>query len=40
MKRDIIKKLNAQGIRYAEKPGVGRVKLQHLKYFQLCALLD
>ena len=32
MKRDIIKALKAKGIRYAEKKGVGRVKLEHLKF--------
>ena len=31
MKRKIIKELEAMGIRYAEKPGVGMVKLNHLK---------
>lgn len=39
MKRDLIKALYAYGIRYAEKEGVGTVKLQHLKYSQLAFLL-
>ncbi len=39
MKRDIIKALKARGIRYAEKKGVGRVKLEHLKFSQLASLL-
>lgn len=39
MKRDIIKALKAKGIRYAEKKGVGRVKLEHLKFSQLASLL-
>lgn len=39
MKRDIIKALKAKGIRYAEKEGVGRVKLEHLKFAQLANLL-
>ena len=39
MKRDIIKALKEKGIRYAEKKGVGRVKLEHLKFSQLASLL-
>ena len=39
MKRDIIKALHAMGIRYADKEGVGRVKLEHLKFPQLATLL-
>lgn len=38
MKRDIIKALHKLGIRYADKPGVGRVKLEHFKFSQLCAI--
>lgn len=30
-KRDLIKKLHGVGIRYADKQGIGRVKLQHIK---------
>lgn len=39
MKRNIIKALKAKGIRYADKEGVGRVKLEHLKFAQLANLL-
>lgn len=39
MKRNIIKALKARGIRYADKEGVGRVKLEHLKCSQLANLL-
>ena len=39
MKRDIIKALKARGIRYAEKKGVGRVQLEHLKFAQQASLL-
>ena len=39
MKRDLIKTLKAMGIRYADKEGYGRVKLEHLKYSQLAQLL-
>lgn len=39
MKRKIIKELEALGIRYAEKPGVGSVKLSHLKFADLVNLL-
>ena len=39
MKRNIIKALKARGIRYADKEGVGRVKLEHLKFPQLATLL-
>ena len=39
MKRNIIKALKARGIRYADKEGVGRVKLEHLKFPQLVNLL-
>lgn len=40
MKRRIIKELEALGIRYAEKPGVGRVKLSHLRTADLANLLE
>jgi hypothetical protein len=39
MKRDVIKALKAMGIRHADKEGVGRVKLEHLKFEQLVSLL-
>ena len=39
MKRKIIKELEAIGVRYAEKPGVGMVKLGHLKTSMLISLL-
>ena len=39
MKRTIIKELEAMGIRKAEKPGVGMVKLDHLKISMLISLL-
>lgn len=39
MKRKIIKELEALGIRKAEKPGVGMVKLGHLKTHMLIGLL-
>ena len=39
MKSKIIKELKARGIRYADKEGVGRVKLEHLKFPQLANLL-
>lgn len=39
MKRKIIKELEAMGIRKAEKPGVGMVKLGHLKTSMLISLL-
>ena len=39
MKRDVIKALKAMGIRHADKEGVGRVKLEHLKFPQLANLL-
>ena len=39
MKRNIIKALKARGIRYADKEGAGRVKLEHLKFPQLANLL-
>ena len=39
MKRKIIKELEALGIRKAEKPGVGVVKLGHLKTHMLIGLL-
>ena len=39
MKRKIIKELEAMGIRKAEKPGVGMVKLGHLKTPMLISLL-
>ena len=39
MKRNIIKELEAMGIRKAEKPGVGMVKLSHLKTSMLISLL-
>lgn len=39
MKRNIIKELEAMGIRKAEKPGVGMVKLSHLKTPMLIGLL-
>lgn len=40
MKRKIIKELEAMGIRYADKPGVGRVKLSHLRTADLANLLE
>ena len=40
MKRNIIKALKARGIRYADKEGSGRVKLEHLKFPQLVNLLS
>lgn len=39
MKRKIIKELEAIGVRYAEKPGIGNVKLSHLKTADLINLL-
>ena len=39
MKRNIIKALKVRGVRYADKEGVGRVKLEHLKCSQLANLL-
>lgn len=39
MKRNLIKELEAMGIRKAEKPGVGMVKLGHLKTYMLIGLL-
>lgn len=39
MKRKIIKELEAMGIRKAEKPGMGMVKLSHLKFPDLANLL-
>jgi hypothetical protein len=39
MKRNLIKELEAMGIRKAEKPGVGMVKLGHLKTHMLISLL-
>lgn len=39
MKRDLIKALKEKGIRYADKEGIGRVKLEHLRFSQLAALL-
>ena len=39
MKRKMIKELEAMGIRYADKPGVGRVKLSHLRTADLANLL-
>lgn len=39
MKRNIIKELESMGIRKAEKPGVGMVKLGHLKTYMLISLL-
>lgn len=39
MKRDIIKELESMGIRHSEKPGVGMVKLNHLKTYMLINLL-
>lgn len=37
-KRDLIKDLHKMGVRYADKPGCGRVKLEHLKNADLAAL--
>lgn len=37
-KRDLIKDLHKMGVRYADKPGCGRVKLEHLKNADLATL--
>ena len=39
MKRNLIKELEAMGVRRAEKPGVGSVKLSHLKFPYLADIL-
>lgn len=39
-KRNLIRKLHEKGVRYADKAGVGRVSLSHIKNAELAALCE